>query len=170
MGLSNREYSGRALDALATNLGSYIASVLEGVAPGISWPKLLEHKDASAGRTPMTYSPTDLSVQLRVMTEPLGSLGYPFNLSHDARSYTSELRQTRNLWAHNETFDDADTFRALDTAGRIAKHLDLNSAAQALTALLDEYKTRNAPDGTIDVPKTGSGNAAEGLTDPNRAP
>jgi hypothetical protein len=122
MGLSNREYVGRALETLATSLGSYIATVLEGVAPGISWPKILEHKDASAGRTPMTYSPTDLSVQLRVLTESLGSLGYSFNLGHDVRSYTSELPQTRNLWAHNETFDDADTFldqpSGLESAGR----------------------------------------------------
>ena len=137
MGLSSREYVGRALDTLAASLGSYIASVLDGAAPGISWPKLLEHKDASAGRPPMTYSPADLSVQLRVMTEPLGSLGYPFNLTHDARSYASELRQTRNLWAHNEAINDADTFRALDTAGRLAKHLGLDGAAQVLSALLD---------------------------------
>jgi hypothetical protein len=94
MGLSNREYVGRALDTLATSLGSYIASVLEGVVPGIPWTMLLEQKDASAGRPPKTYSLTDLSAQLRVMTESLGSLGYPFNLGHDARSYTSELRQT----------------------------------------------------------------------------
>lgn len=142
MGLSNREYVGRALEALATDLGSYIASVLAGPAPDISWPKLLEHKDASAGRAPTTYSDSDLSAQLRVMTESLGSLGYPFNLAHDARSYTSELRQTRNLWAHNEAFDDADTYRALDTAGRLAKHLELTGAAQELDALLDEFKAR----------------------------
>ncbi|WCI09634.1 Swt1 family HEPN domain-containing protein [Arthrobacter sp. OVS8] len=160
MGLSNREYVGRALDTLATSLGSYIASVLNGVAPGISWPKLLEHKDSSAGRAPMTYSPTDLSVQLRVMTESLGSLGYPFNLGHDARSYTSELRQTRNLWAHNETFNDADTFRALDTAGRLAKHLGLDGAAQALGALLDDYKLRDTSGRVSVTSETGVGSAA----------
>lgn len=93
-------------------------------------------------RTATNYSQSDLSVQLRTMTEALGSLGYPFNLSHDARSYTSELRQTLNLWAHNEAFDDADTYRALDTAGRLAKHLQLTGAAQELSALLDEFKTR----------------------------
>lgn len=160
MGLSNREYVGRALDTLATSLGSYIASVLKGVAPGISWPKLLEHKDSSAGRAPMTYTPTDLSVQLRVMTESLGSLGYPFNLGHDARSYTSELRQTRNLSAHNETFNDADTFRALDTAGRLAKHLGLDGAAQALGALLDDYKLRDTSGRVSVTSETGVGSAA----------
>lgn len=111
MGLSNREFVGRALKVLASSLGPYISSVLADLAPGILWPKLLEHKDAAAGRTAQSYSATDLNVQLRVMTESLGSLGYPFNLAHAARSYTSELRQTRNLWAHNAEFDDNDTYR-----------------------------------------------------------
>ncbi|WP_458113481.1 DUF4011 domain-containing protein [Arthrobacter sp. R1-13] len=142
MGHTNREYVGRALDTLAASLGSYIESALAPLAPGVAWPRILEHKDVTAGRTTSNYSPHDLSVQLRTMTEPLGSLGYPFNLSHDARSYTSELRQTRNLWAHNEAFDDADTYRALDTAGRLAKHLELTGTAQELGALLDEFEKR----------------------------
>lgn len=166
MGLSNREYVGRALDTLAASLGSHVASVLDGVAPGISWPKLLEHKDASAGRTPMVYSSTDLSVQLRVMTESLGSLGYPFNLTHDARSHTSELRRNRNLWAHNETFNDADTFRALDTAGRLAKHLGLDGAAQGLSALLDEYKLRETSERASETSETGVVSSAEEKPDP----
>ena len=161
---------GRALDTLAASLGAYIASVLEGVAPGISWPKLLEHKDASAGRAPMTYSPTDLSVQLRVMTESLGSLGYPFNLSHDARSYTSELRQTRNLWAHNETFNDSDTFRALDTASRLARHLALEDAAQALSALLDERKVHDAEEGASQASETDVESKTAGPKEPLQAP
>lgn len=117
MGHSNREYVGRALDTLAASLGSYIESVLAPLAPGVAWPKILEHKDANAGRTASNYSAQDLSVQLRTMTEALGSLGYPFNLAHDARSYTSELRQTRNLWAHNEAFDDAPRARYSWAAG-----------------------------------------------------
>lgn len=142
MGHTNREYVGRALDALAASLGSYIESALAPLAPGVAWPRILEHKDATAGRTTSNYSRHDLSVQLRTMTEPLGSLGYPFNLGHDARSYTSEIRQTRNLWAHNEAFDDADTYRTLDTAGRLAKHLELTDAATELAALLDVFKIR----------------------------
>lgn len=147
MTLSNREYVGRALDTLAAALGPHIAMVMDGVAAGVSWPKLLEHKDASNGKAPKSYSATDLSVQLRVMTEPLGALGYPFNLAHAARNYTSELRQTRNLWAHNEPFNDDDTYRALDTADRLAKYLELEDAVQSLTALLKEYKDRGVDDG-----------------------
>ncbi|NVM96178.1 DUF4011 domain-containing protein [Arthrobacter wenxiniae] len=157
MGISNREYVGRALDTLASGLDSYIGSVLESVAPGISWPKLLEHKDASAGRAPIQYSSADLSAQLRVMTEALGSLGYPFNLNHETRSYTSELRQTRNLWAHNETFDGADTFRALDTTRRLAKNLELSEAVQVLNTLLNEYTMRGAAKATTESTGTGSG-------------
>lgn len=59
MGLSNREYVGRTMEALATDLGSYIASGLAGAAPGITWPKLLEHKDASAARRGRSASDVD---------------------------------------------------------------------------------------------------------------
>lgn len=109
----------------------------------------------------MRNSPTDLSVQLRVMTESLGSLGYPFNLGHDARSYTSELRQTRILWDHNGTSNDAHTFRALDTAGRLAKHLGRDGATQALGALLGEHKLRAGSERGSETSKTGVGSAAE---------
>jgi hypothetical protein len=79
------------------------------------------------------------------MTESMGSLGYPFNLPHDARRHTSELRQARNLWAHNEPFDDPDTFRTLDTAGRLAKVIGLDQTHSELVALLTEYQNRSSP-------------------------
>lgn len=99
MSLSNREYVGRALEALAVGLEPYIAAVLSEVAPGVAWTKIIQHKDENAGRAAQSYAPTDLSLQLRIMTESMGSLGYPFNLPHEARSHTSELRQARNRWA-----------------------------------------------------------------------
>lgn len=145
MSLSNREYVGRALEALAVGLEPYIASVLSEVAPGVAWTKIIQHKDENAGRAAQTYAPTDLHLQLRIMTESMGSLGYPFNLPHDARSYTSELRQARNLWAHNESFDDPDTFRILDTAGRLAKIIGLTGTHSALASLLTEYQNRSSP-------------------------
>ncbi|WP_426989911.1 DUF3320 domain-containing protein [Pseudarthrobacter sp. Y6] len=144
MSLSNREYVGRALDALAVGLEPYIAGVLAEVAPGVVWTKILQHKDENAGRAAQNYAASDLSVQLRIMTEPMGSLGYPFNLPHDARSHTSELRQARNLWAHNESFNDADTFRTLDTTGRLAKVIGLNDTSSELTALLNAYQKRTS--------------------------
>lgn len=40
MGLTNREYVGRALSSLAAGLEPYIAQVLEAVVPGIAWTAL----------------------------------------------------------------------------------------------------------------------------------
>ena len=55
---------------------------------------------------------------LRVMTERLGDIGYPFSrhLSRQAQNYASELRDVRNRWAHNEKFTAAEAYRAIDTA------------------------------------------------------
>ncbi|MDQ0665377.1 hypothetical protein QFZ35_003875 [Arthrobacter ulcerisalmonis] len=169
MSLSNREYVGRALEALAVGLEPYIAAVLSAVAPGVAWTKIIQHKDENAGRAAQSYAPTDLSLQLRIMTESMGSLGYPFNLPHDARSHTSELRQARNLWAHNETFDDADTFRALDISGRLAKIIGLTGTHSELTALLTEYQNPSAPDREQPEEDQRELPAAVGESDPSEA-
>lgn len=57
MSLSNREYVGRALEALAVGLEPYIAGVLGEVAPGVAWTKIIQHKDENAGRAAQTYAP-----------------------------------------------------------------------------------------------------------------
>ncbi|MFC7847129.1 Swt1 family HEPN domain-containing protein [Arthrobacter sp. NPDC057388] len=80
-------------------------------------------------------------------------MGYPFNLAHAARRYTSELRNTRNLLAHNEVFDD-DTYRALDIAGRLAKHLKQEEASLTLSVLLEESWARITGDVKSPIPGT----------------
>ncbi len=49
-------------------------------------------------------------------------------LGHTDRSLVSELRDYRNKWAHQESFSGDDTYRALDSAGRL---LTAISAPQA---------------------------------------
>ena len=48
------------------------------------------------------YSTTDLSLQLRVMTERLGDLGFPFSgaLSRAEQNLAGELRDIRNRASH----------------------------------------------------------------------
>lgn len=49
-------------------------------------------------------------------------------LGHAERSLASELRSYRNKWAHQEAFSGDDTYRALDSEGRL---LTAISAPQA---------------------------------------
>ncbi len=54
---------------------------------------------------------------LRVMTEKLGNLGYPFDghLSRQATNWASEMREVSNKHAHQGRVQPAETYRALDS-------------------------------------------------------
>ena len=52
-------------------------------------------------------------------------------LPQDCKGYVSELKGSRNKWAHAGMagINDADTWRMLDTMGRLAEHIDGDTAA-----------------------------------------
>ncbi|MFJ2509341.1 DUF4011 domain-containing protein [Arthrobacter citreus] len=148
MALSNREYIGRALEVLSQGLEPHIRRVFAEVAPGLDWPALLAGKDEAAGRAPRTYKSNDVLAQLRIITEKLGTLGWPFGLPRDATAYAGELRQVRNSWAHNEDFSDDDVARAIDTAIRLLRWIRADKAAAELSAIRDDFKNRETTPGT----------------------
>lgn len=131
MALSNRDRIDRMFQVMAPVLDDFIASTIGQVAPelGAEWPKLVQGKDvkngASAGKL---YDPLDPQVQFRILTERNITAGYqpgwyPFtdSLGRAGDSFATELRETRNLWAHNSTFTDDDAYRALDTGERLLR-------------------------------------------------
>lgn len=150
MALSNREFIGRTLEVLAQGLEPHIRRVLGEVAPGLDWPALLAGKDEAAGRQPRVHKTNDVLAQLRIMTEKLGSLGWPFGLPRDAAAYAGELRQIRNSWAHNEEFSGDDVARAIDTAIRLLRWIREDKAAAELTSIRDDFKNRAPDRGTGD--------------------
>ena len=122
MARSNREYVGRALEVLAGALDPFIErTVAPHLPPGdagtLDWTSLLAAKDANNGKSGQGYARTDPQMQFRVITEPIGSLGYVFNgvLSRTEQGLAGELRATRNDWAHNKAFSSEQARRALDT-------------------------------------------------------
>lgn len=111
---------GKIIDLLSLSLPPYIERVLAPHLNGVGWPVLLTELDKAKGKHPKTYAAHDLQAQLRVMTERLGSLGYPFSdPTRQISTMASELRITRNRWAHNEASDWFDVFRTADTAVRL---------------------------------------------------
>ncbi|HLT67396.1 MAG TPA: Swt1 family HEPN domain-containing protein, partial [Microbacterium sp.] len=119
MATSNREYVGRALEILADALDPFIERVVSPHLPAgtTDWTMVVAAKDANAGKGGGTYERTDPQLQLRVITEPMGSLGYVFNgaLSRTEQGYAGELRTVRNEWAHNKPFTGDQARRALET-------------------------------------------------------
>ncbi|GAA1511079.1 hypothetical protein BJ978_001560 [Agromyces terreus] len=111
---------GDALALLIDGLSPFVERVFATkLPPGLEWTTVIERKDKLAGRRGGVYSKRDLSLLLRAITERLGDLGYPFDrdLPRQGQNYASELREVRNLWAHNGHFTAQTAFRAMDSAG-----------------------------------------------------
>lgn len=139
MAISNRERVSRALDITAEALGPFVARQLAPHVPaGAEWPTILRVLDEQKGndKVGFLYAPTDLALQLRVMTERLGAIGFPFSsvLSRAEQNLAGELRDIRNRAAHGAPFNFDDTYRALDTAERLLRAADQPRAADRIKA------------------------------------
>ena len=139
MAVSNRERVTRTLEISAEALGPFVARQLAPHVPaGADWPAILRVLDEQKGndKAGFLYAATDLSLQLRVMTERLGAIGFPFSsaLSRAEQNLAGELRDIRNRAAHGAPFNFDDTYRALDTAERLLRAADQPGAADRIKA------------------------------------
>ena len=107
---NNHSLVGEALRLLAAGLGPYVAGKMtEAVEAGRYAP------DDSAALGEISG---DISVTLRVMAMAWNDV-FRDRLGPAERSLVSEIRETRNRWAHQDAFDDDDLDRALDSIGRL---------------------------------------------------
>ncbi len=101
----------------------------------LHWTDVLHQLDKIKGRSPKVYSHTDVQPQLRIVTERLGALGYPFSANDPQRLmsiYGNELRLIRNRWAHGDSFSAMEAMRATDTVFIVLTHIgDKDGAAAA---------------------------------------
>src|SRR5208282_1347453 len=74
-----------------------------------------------------TVTALDVAALLKLMWESWNDV-FRKTLGPAERSLVSELRDHRNKWAHQQTFSSDDTYRALDSVGRL---LTAVSAPQA---------------------------------------
>ncbi|MFN3982362.1 MAG: Swt1 family HEPN domain-containing protein [Caldilinea sp.] len=127
MALSNHERVGKALELLREGLKPFVTRELEAkygrywvttVTSG--WPRDL---DWSEGDEPNL----DAAVLLRMLWDQWNQV-FSRTLGFTERSIVSELRETRNKWAHQTAFSSDDAYRALDSAARL---LTAISAPQA---------------------------------------
>lgn len=136
------------LDQLAKRLDPIIAERLAPSLGGHPWTVVLEILDEKKGFTSgyqhWTY---DLQAQLRMLTEKLGDLGYPFDDKlRTVSTVGNELRIVRKRMAHMHDFSIEEAFRANDFCVRLLEHFadsdGIHEAKrirhEALTALADE--------------------------------
>ena len=107
---NNHSLIGEALRLLAAGLGPYVSGKMSAaVDAGRYAPDDTQALGEVAG---------DISVTLRVMAMAWNDV-FRDDLGPVERSLVSEIRETRNRWAHQDAFDDDDLDRALDSIGRL---------------------------------------------------
>ena len=119
MAISNHERIGKALELLNEGLKTFVENEMKS-AHGEKWKAVAfanQHDDrnvkkkASAGHW-------DTQALLSVMWSNWNPV-FGKTLSPAERSLVSELRDVRNRWAHQETFNSDDTYRYLDSMERL---------------------------------------------------
>jgi len=127
MAATNHERVGKALELLKSGLGPFVERELRS--------SYADRADAEARRfmgddrllAEQPVTAWDAAALLKLMWEAWNSV-FRKTLGHAERSLVSELRDHRNEWAHQKTFTSDDSYRALDSAGRL---LTAVSAAEA---------------------------------------
>lgn len=129
----------KGLYHLAGRLDPIIGAKLGPSLSGLPWPTVLTELDKMRGKPPKSYVATDLQSQLKVITERLGNLGFPFD-DHTrlVSALGSELRIVRNRWAHHDELTTLDAWRAHDFAVRLLEHFGDDEGVAKASKLRDE--------------------------------
>jgi predicted AAA+ superfamily ATPase len=118
MAITNHERVGKALELLKAGLTPFVEREFKAKF-GEGWT--FEMRDAlSDTRLGVNKDKTinDVAALLVVMDRKWGDV-FRQILGKTERSLVNELLAVRNRWAHQETFSGDDTYRALDSAGRL---------------------------------------------------
>ena len=135
MAISNHERVGKALELLKLGLGPFVEREFTN--------KYKDHATSEAGRyliddrinANKPLAELDAVALLRLMWEGWNDI-FRLTLGHAERSLVSELREHRNKWAHQQSFSSDDTYRALDSAGRLLTAITAPQADE-----IDKMKT-----------------------------
>ena len=118
---ANHGLVGNALQLLAAGLGPYVSVRLrEAAGMGRYVPNDIDTDGDIEG---------DVSLMLKVMATGWNEV-FRDHLGPVERSLVSEIRETRNRWAHQDPFDDDDLDRALDSVGRLLKAVNASAEAE----------------------------------------
>ncbi|MBF2000219.1 MAG: DUF499 domain-containing protein [Synechococcales cyanobacterium M58_A2018_015] len=162
MAISNHERVGRALNLLRNGLYPFVEREMKAIH-GDRWliPASACLPDSYVKHKPVQeVLQEDVSALLIVMWEQWNSI-FKQSLGQSERTLVSELRTTRNDWAHTTTFSTDDAYRALDSIARLLTAISAPEAAevekqkQELLRLRFEEQARNLTRRTTIAPTEG---------------
>ena len=140
MAISNRDRIQKGFELLAEGLEPFVDEKMAAAAPDGDWIGLLEARDEQKNGVHKTYERHDPAVLLRCITDDWRVFARA--LSRAQQSFATELRDTRNRWAHNDKFTADDTYRALDTMERLLQAVGGTAQADSVRQIrLDFSRT-----------------------------
>src|SRR5712691_1945406 len=138
MAQTNSERIQRAMQLLGDGLAPFVDQRLARQL-GDDWPLAIAN-----GRRAPTNAKSDTQFLLKAMIA-LWRDHFAETLGHSGRSWTGELLEIRNRWAHNEQFSTDQTRRALDTAQLLLNSVSAGEQATELDRMRQELlRTRFA--------------------------
>ncbi len=127
MAISNHDRVGKAMELLKSGLGSFVDREFTSIHKDRATAEASRYLGEDRLNSKRPLAEWDAAALLKVMWDAWNDV-FRKTLGPAERSLVSELRDHRNKWAHQETFSGDDTYRALDSAGRL---LSAVSASQA---------------------------------------
>jgi predicted AAA+ superfamily ATPase len=169
MSISNRDRVGRALDILTSGLKPFVEREMASKY-GHRWRyeaigSLQDHYITDDGNDLRL----DISALLRIMWDQWNQV-FSKTLGFSERSYVSELRSTRNKWAHQEAFSTDDAYRMLDTTQRLLQAIADGERAEEIGKQKYELQRLNYDEQRRNVTRRNTGPLVEGQPIPGLLP
>lgn len=127
MAITNHERVGKMLDLLRNGLGPFAEREFRNLYKDRVIEEIGRFIGDDRVDTTKPMDGWDVAVLLKLIWDSWNSV-FRLTLGHSERSLVSELRDCRNKWAHQEAFTSDDTYRALDSAGRLLMAVSANQA------------------------------------------
>lgn len=140
MAVTNHDRVGSALNALHRGLLPFVAREYINHHRNRTVSMLEQALNCQVGDPERPFDDVDLANLLRLMWDSWHQI-YRKTLGQAERALVSELRDTRNRWAHptqKNRFSGDDTYRALDSAQRLLAAVDSADEAEGLEKLKND--------------------------------
>ena len=127
MAVTNHDRVGKAMELLKAGIGPFVDREFKSTYKDRATAELQRFLGEDRLNAKKVVTALDVAALLKIMWDSWNDV-FRLTLGPAERSLVSELRDHRNKWAHQEAFSSDDTYRALDSSGRL---LTAVSAPQA---------------------------------------
>src|SRR6266567_4607809 len=118
MAITNHERVGKAMELIKSGLGPFIDREFKTAFQSRAQEQARAILGDDRINSNKPIAAWDAAALLKVMWDSWNDV-FRKTLGHAERSLVSELRDCRNKWAHQEPFSSDDSYRSLDSAGRL---------------------------------------------------